>query len=116
MIKYYEGTVFNVETEVIVNTVNCFGVMGAGIALEFKLRYPEMFNEYEKMCKEKKYSVGRPRIHTVSDKRILNFPTKNHWRAPSKIEWIDGLIMIKKIWQYLVIFPSTGTLVLMLQL
>ena len=51
MIKYSEGTVFNVGTQAIVNTVNCTGVMGAGIALEFKLRYPDMFNDYESKCK-----------------------------------------------------------------
>ena len=51
MLKYYEGTVFNSNSKTLVNTVNCFGVMGAGIALEFKLRYPDMFINYQEMCK-----------------------------------------------------------------
>ena len=62
MIEYIEGTVFNSPAKTIVNTVNCAGVMGAGIALEFKLRYPEMYEEYIKMCEKKSIKVGTPRI------------------------------------------------------
>ncbi|HCT64530.1 MAG TPA: Appr-1-p processing protein [Lachnospiraceae bacterium] len=89
MLKYYEGTVFNSNAKTLVNTVNCFGVMGAGIALEFKLRYPEMFIKYQEMCKNGEYKVGRPKLHKLEEIQILNFPTKNHWKAPSKLEWIE---------------------------
>lgn len=65
MLKYYNGTVFNSDAEVLVNTVNCFGVMGAGIALEFKLRYPEMFLKYKDMCEKGEYKVGIPRLHKL---------------------------------------------------
>ena len=54
MIYYYDGTVFNTPAKTLVNTVNCFGIMGAGIALEFKLRYPEMFEDYVRKCEQKK--------------------------------------------------------------
>ncbi|SCI61369.1 macro domain-containing protein [Intestinibacter bartlettii] len=90
MIKYLEGTVFNAPAKTLVNTVNCFGIMGAGIALEFKLRYPEMFEEYEVMCENKKMKTGIPRIYEYSENLwIMNFPTKNHWRYPSKMQWIE---------------------------
>ncbi|KGM99482.1 Appr-1-p processing protein [Clostridium novyi A str. 4570] len=114
MLKYYNGTVFNSDAEVLVNTVNCFGVMGAGIALEFKLRYPEMFLKYKDMCEKGEYKVGRPRLHKLEKIQILNFPTKNHWRAPSKIEWIEqGLkyfsLNYKKANIKSIAFPKLGT-------
>lgn len=91
MIKYLEGTVFNSPAKTIVNTVNCAGVMGSGIALEFKLRYPRMFEEYAQMCINKEIRVGTPRLYEYSNDRwILNFPTKVHWRFPSKIQWIEA--------------------------
>lgn len=90
MIIYLEGTVFNAPAKTLVNTVNCAGVMGAGIALEFKLRYPEMYKDYVEKCKEKQMKVGIPRIYEYSeDIWIMNFPTKGHWRYPSKIQWIE---------------------------
>ena len=91
MIEYIEGTVFNSPAKTIVNTVNCAGIMGAGIALEFKLRYPEMYEEYIKMCEKKSIKVGTPRIFEYNSERwIMNFPTKGHWRFPSKIQWIES--------------------------
>lgn len=90
MITYFEGTVFNAPVKTFVNTVNCAGVMGAGIALEFKLRYPEMYIEYVEKCKNKKIVLGKPSIYEYSDNLwIMNFPTKGNWRFPSKIQWID---------------------------
>jgi len=90
MIRYTDTTVFNVDAQTIVNTVNCVGVMGAGLALEFQLRFPEMERDYVERCKEKKVEVGRPYLYKEYDSPwILNFPTKNHWKYPSKIEWIE---------------------------
>jgi O-acetyl-ADP-ribose deacetylase (regulator of RNase III) len=115
MLKYHEGTIFNTPVKTLVNTVNCFGVMGAGIALEFKLRYPDMFEEYKKMCEEKKYFVGKPRLHKSNNENfILNFPTKNHWRYPSKMQWIEeGLQYFvnnyKRAGIESIAFPKLGT-------
>ncbi|MDM0476800.1 macro domain-containing protein [Clostridium perfringens] len=90
MITYLDGTVFNAPVKTYVNTVNCAGIMGAGIALEFKLRYPEMFNDYVNKCQLKQMKVGVPRIFEYSeDIWIMNFPTKGHWRYPSKMIWIE---------------------------
>ena len=90
MIRYTDTTVFNVDAQTIVNTINCVGVMGAGLALEFQLRFPEMERDYVERCKEKKVEVGRPYLYKEYDSPwILNFPTKNHWKYPSRIEWIE---------------------------
>jgi len=90
-IKYLKSTVFNAPVQTIVNTVNCFGVMGAGLALEFKLRYPDLFADYVKKCQNKEVQIGKPYVYRISDdKKILNFPTKYHWRNPSKIPWIEA--------------------------
>jgi O-acetyl-ADP-ribose deacetylase (regulator of RNase III) len=90
MLTYLKGTVFNAPAKTLVNTVNCSGVMGAGIALEFKLRFPEMFEDYVKKCESKQIKIGVPHIYEYSEKLwIMNFPTKIHWRFPSKLEWIE---------------------------
>lgn len=90
MLKYTDTTVFNVEAQTIVNTVNCVGVMGAGLALEFKLRYPEMYEDYVNRCKQKQVKVDRPCLYRGYESPwILNFATKHHWKYPSKLEWIE---------------------------
>ncbi len=90
MIKYYKGTVFNSGAQAMVNTINTIGFMGAGIALEFRLRYPEMYIDYEKKCEEKKLKIGK--VDYFQDKSgvmIVNFPTKAHFKYPSRMEWIE---------------------------
>lgn len=114
MLKYYKGTIFNTPAKTLVNTVNCFGVMGAGIALEFKLRYSKMFLDYEEKCKNNEYKTGRPKLFKDDDIWILNFPTKNHWRYPSKIQWIEeGLQYFvnnyKRAGIESIAFPKLGT-------
>lgn len=90
MICYTDTTVFNVGAQTIVNTVNCVGVMGGGLALEFRLRFPDMYNDYVQRCTRKEVVIGKPYPYRVSSGLvILNFPTKKHWRYPSKLEWID---------------------------
>lgn len=92
MITYLNGTVFNTDADAIVNTINCVGVMNAGLALEFGLRYPELLKEYEGKCKNNEINVGHIFYFKDKNKWIVNFPTKWHFRYPSKIEWIeDGL-------------------------
>lgn len=90
MLTYTETTVFNVGAQTIVNTINCVGVMGAGLALEFQLRFPAMEQDYAERCKQRRVVPGKPYIYKgYENPLILNFPTKNHWKHPSKLEWIQ---------------------------
>lgn len=114
MLHYTQSTVFNAPTQAIVNTVNCLGVMGAGLALEFKLRFPDMYEDYRRKCKNKQIETGKLSIYKTKDKLlIINFPTKYNWRHPSKIEWIEqGLNDFVKHYQSWgiksVAFPKLG--------
>jgi O-acetyl-ADP-ribose deacetylase (regulator of RNase III) len=92
MIEVIKGNIFTTECQTIVNTINCVGVMGAGIALECRLRHPEMYKKYKDLCEEKKINIGLLWIYKTENKWILNFPTKKHWKYPSKEEYLhDGL-------------------------
>jgi len=74
----------------LVNAVNCVGVMGKGIALEFKKRYPAMFEDYVARCKRNEVRLGEPYLfRDLSGALIMNFPTKDHWRSPSRLKDID---------------------------
>lgn len=102
MIIYKTGDLFNDDAEAIVNTVNCVGVMGRGIALQFKKRYPENFMEYEAKCKLGDMVPGKMFVHEmnslINPRYIINFPTKRHWRGASRIEDIEaGLIDLAKV-------------------
>lgn len=90
MITYVSGDLFLSPAQVLVNTVNTVGVMGKGIAKTFKKIYPEMFREYQRFCEEKKFKVGMLWLYRTSHKLILNFPTKQHWRQPSRSEYIEA--------------------------
>lgn len=87
--KEIKGNIFNTKAMAVVNTVNCVGAMGKGIALDFKLRFPKMFKEYQKICFSKKLSPGQ--ILPYHDNRflILNFAIKDDWKDPSKVEWVE---------------------------
>lgn len=90
------GDLLTLKAQTLVNTVNCVGIMGKGIALAFKRRYPEMFEDYVRRCHRGEVQLGRPYIHTCRDHLILNFPTKQHWRAVSRLEDIvAGLDYLK---------------------
>ncbi|MCW7076180.1 MAG: macro domain-containing protein [Candidatus Syntrophoarchaeum sp.] len=113
-VTYSVESVFNEGTQTIVNTVNCVGVMGAGLALEFKLRYPEMFEDYVNRCQNNKVKIGEPYIYKYDDVWILNFPTKIHWRDKSKLDWIEkGLIYFRDNYRKMgiqsIAFPKLGT-------
>lgn len=69
--------------QTITNTINCVGVMGKGLALEFKKRFPEMFEDYRRRCNAGEVRMGTPYIYKASTPFILNFPTKDHWRNMS---------------------------------
>lgn len=94
MIKYITGDLLGSEAEALVNTVNTVGVMGKGIALQFKKQFPHNAKVYQKACKDKLLNIGD--ILVVEDnslingkKFIINFPTKKHWRNPSEYEYIE---------------------------
>lgn len=88
MLTYIKGDLFSSPAQVLVNTVNTVGVMGKGIALEFKNRYPEMFKAYQKECDNKNLDIGNLFLWKDYEKWVLLFPTKKHWRSPSKIDYI----------------------------
>jgi len=101
MITYKKGNIFDAKVEALVNTVNTVGVMGKGIALQFKFAFPECYRAYKEAASRDEIVTGKVQIVPVNDingvKYIINFPTKAHWRHPSKIQWIkDGLIDLKK--------------------
>ncbi|WP_052342848.1 macro domain-containing protein [Bacillus sp. EB01] len=89
MITYVKKDLFESPAQVLVNTVNTVGVMGKGIAKRFKETYPEMFEQYQKYCEDKLLEVGKLWLYKSEHKWVLNFPTKKHWRSPSKLEYIE---------------------------
>lgn len=89
MFEYIEGNIFDSPAQVIVNTVNTVGVMGKGLALEFKNRYPEMFADYRAACEKHQFTMGKLMLWRAPDHWILLFPTKENWRNPSKLEYIE---------------------------
>lgn len=89
MITIKKGNIFTTKCQTIVNTINCVGVMGAGIAYECRLRYPKMYERYIELCNDKKINIGTLWIYKSKDKWVLNFPTKNHWRYESKVEYLE---------------------------
>lgn len=91
-IKVIEGNMFSTQCSTVVNTVNCIGVMGAGVALEFKHRYPDMFDQYVKLCRQGQIDIGKLWLYKPQNKNrrwVLNFPTKFDWKHPSKIEYLE---------------------------
>jgi O-acetyl-ADP-ribose deacetylase (regulator of RNase III) len=90
MIQYTTGNLLDDKAEALVNTVNCVGIMGKGVALQFRQAYPECFNDYKCACDAKEVKPGVMHVHETGDilgpKFIINFPTKRHWKGKSKIE------------------------------
>lgn len=89
MITYVSGDLFKSPAHVLVNTVNSVGVMGKGVAKEFKRLFPHMFRQYRDLCEDKKFDVGNLFLYKTANKWVLNFPTKKHWRNPSRPEYIE---------------------------
>jgi len=88
-VKIVKGILFNSKAQTLVNTINTVGVMGAGVALEFRLRYPEMYQRYKELCKDRYIDIGKLWIYKSPQKWILNFPTKKHWKFDSLPEYIE---------------------------
>ena len=99
MIELARGNLLEADAEALVNTVNCIGYMGKGIALQFKQAFPANFDDYQKACKADQVKPGRMFIHQTGKmfhpKYIINFPTKRHWRGKSRLEDIrSGLVAL----------------------
>lgn len=94
MIEFTSGDILKDDSEAIVNTVNCVGVMGRGIALQFKNAWPENFEAYVEACRRKEVQPGRMFVFDTQQlgfpRYIINFPTKRHWRGKSRIEDIES--------------------------
>ena len=90
--KEIRGNMFNSKAQALVNSVNCVGVMGKGVALEFRRRYPKMFKEYQNACKNGKLQPGRVLPYRDGETWILNFAIKKDWKQPSKVEWIENCL------------------------
>jgi O-acetyl-ADP-ribose deacetylase (regulator of RNase III)/uncharacterized protein YwgA len=99
MVKVSMGDILESNAQTLVNTVNCVGVMGKGIALKFKERFPDMFNDYVERCNRNEVRLGKPYLFKrLTPSWILNFPTKGHWRSVSRIE--DIVKGLKYLLQY----------------
>lgn len=94
MIRIVNGNIFHSGASALVNPVNCVGVMGRGLALEFKKRYPSNFYAYAEACKRGRLSPGKLFVMRESGGQqpvsIVNFPTKLHWKNPSNLSWISS--------------------------
>jgi O-acetyl-ADP-ribose deacetylase (regulator of RNase III) len=90
MILYVKGDLLQSPAQVLVNTVNTVGVMGRGIALEFKRLFPEMFHQYRDLCERGEFKVGMLWLFKTPNKWVLNFPTKKHWRNPSRVAYVEA--------------------------
>ncbi len=104
MMRFTTGNLLDADVEALVNTVNTVGVMGKGIALMFKERFPGNFKAYAAACKNEEVHVGKmfvaPSNELSGPRWIINFPTKQHWRQRTKLEWIrDGLEDLRRVVQ-----------------
>lgn len=118
MIRYVEGDILKADVEVLVNTVNCVGVMGRGIALQFKNAYPDNYKQYKHACDLGEVVPGKMLIHATgmltNPKYIINFPTKRHWKGKSRLEDIDSgldalVIDIQKLRITSIAIPPLGS-------
>lgn len=101
MFEYKKGNILQEQTDAIINTVNCVGIMGRGIALQFKQAYPDNFKAYKQACDKGEVQPGKMFVYSsgslFNPKYIINFPTKRHWKGKSNIQDIkSGLIALKK--------------------
>lgn len=103
MLRYITGNILESDAQALVNTVNTMGVMGKGIALQFKKAYPNNYKAYEKACKNEEVKIGKMFVTldsntTTGERTIINFPTKTNWRKPSEYKYIeDGLVNLVEV-------------------
>jgi O-acetyl-ADP-ribose deacetylase (regulator of RNase III) len=99
-LKIIHGNIFTSDCQTWVNAVNCEGVMGAGIALEYRLRYPSMFQRYQAICQQRLLVPGKLWIWRSEMRWVLNFPTKQRWKQPSRLDYLEqGLHKLQHTWQ-----------------
>jgi O-acetyl-ADP-ribose deacetylase (regulator of RNase III) len=113
MITYVASNLYTSPAQVLVNTVNTQGMMGKGVAAEFKRIYPKMFEQYRDLCERKEIDIGVLWIYKTPRKWILNFPTKKHWRNPSKPEYIEAGLkkfynQFSEVGIHSIAFPALG--------
>lgn len=115
MISYRTGNIFDSEMKTLVNPVNCVGIQGAGLALQFKNRYPKAYRGYKAFCDQQKMLPGGILLSSVPEygKTILSFATKNHFKNPSQLNFIEsGLIKFRTTYKSLgiksIAFPMLG--------
>ena len=118
MIEYRKGDILAADAEALVNTVNCVGVMGRGIALQFKEAYPENFRAYAAACKRGEVQPGRTFVfetrRLTPPRYIINFPTKRHWRGKSRMEDIEAgledlVLLIRRLGIRSIALPPLGS-------
>lgn len=114
IVEIHRASIFDSTCQTLVNTVNCVGIMGKGIALEYKMRFPSMYEQYHSICEKKLLRPGTLMLYKESIPWILNFPTKDHWKNPSKLEYIhSGLQKLANTYQSKgitsIAFPKLGT-------
>ena len=90
-------SIFDVEADVLVNPVNLVGIMGKGLALEFKNRFPQNFIMYKEWCADSP-QIGSIFVWNENNQCIVNFPTKIHWRDPSKLEYVEESTIVLSEW------------------
>jgi O-acetyl-ADP-ribose deacetylase (regulator of RNase III) len=113
-ITFVHGDIFASSAQTLVNPVNCRGVMGKGLALAFTARYPNMVIEYKRLCASHELRPGQLHLYRAEVPWVLNFPTKDHWRSPSRLEYIERglehLVISYAAWGIVSIaFPQLGT-------
>jgi O-acetyl-ADP-ribose deacetylase (regulator of RNase III) len=91
-LKEYTGNLFDSSAQTFVNTVNCVGVMGKGVALEFRRRFPEMFVAYREACDKEMLKPGQILPYQKGSPWVLNFAVKNDWKYPSRMEWVQSCL------------------------
>ncbi len=94
MIRLTRGNIPQADAEALVNTVNCVGVMGKGIAIQFRQAFPDNFDAYKRACRNHEVALGRvfivPTNRMINPKYIINFPTKQHWKMNSQLSYIES--------------------------
>jgi len=113
VISYVNGDLFESPAQTLVNTVNTEGVMGRGIALQFRQIYPEMFRAYQELCERGEIKIGTLFVWPTPNKWVLNFPTKREWRRRSQVDYIRrGLERFREMYRtagiYSIAFPPLG--------
>ena len=113
MIRYLDSDLFTSHAQTLVNPVNTAGIMGAGLARTFRDRFPEMFREYQVLCRAGHFSIGSLMLWRGPDRWVLNLPTKTSWRLPSSLDYVEaGLRRFRADYEALgitsVAFPALG--------